>query len=239
MSTPTTLTARAKRYLARSPWLPIAIGVTAVATAAVVWTWYSSTPAPESDNQSASRSNDADYTDGIPTRRKRARRTIAVVVSAEAGTTASGSILDALPRFDLDTTQLVVLIYAPRATSVTDDSANVIQPSTDIARLQTLGSTAASLVERDEMVMTFSSSAGYVHMLRHLGPSHVLLEDSHALIGAEGANVKQLTGWVGSVDIVIRNGMITETPGENIEGLGLGRVKLDELDTKWAKGIRN
>lgn len=213
--------------------------MTVVATAAAVWTWYSSTPAPDSDDQCAGRSNDAGHTDGTPPRRKRGRRTIAVVVSAEAGTTASGSILDALPRFDLGTTQLVILIYAPRATSVTDDSANVVQPSTDIARLQTLGSTAASLVERDEMVMTFSSSAGYVHMLRHLGPSHVLLEDSHALIGAEGINVKQLTGWVGSVDIVMRKGTGTgtETLENDIEGLGLGRVKLDELDTTWAKGI--
>jgi len=65
----------------------------------------------------------------------------------------------------------------------------------------TLQQQALHLVEKPAMVMPFSTPAGYVHMLRHLGPDLVYVVD--ALSGAEGANISDIKSWVGQTIVVV------------------------------------
>lgn len=55
-------------------------------------------------------------------------------------------------------------------------------------------SQALSLVEKETMVMPFTTPNGYVHILRHLQPQVVYLQES--LAGEEGALVNQLQTWL-------------------------------------------
>ncbi|KAI1175115.1 hypothetical protein F4777DRAFT_551426 [Nemania sp. FL0916] len=55
-------------------------------------------------------------------------------------------------------------------------------------------SQALTLVEKETMVMPFTTPGGYVHMLRHLEPEVLYLQG--ALAGEEGALVTQLQSWL-------------------------------------------
>ena len=60
---------------------------------------------------------------------------------------------------------------------------------------------AQALVEKDTMIMPFSTPTGYVHILRHLGPETVYLQ--HTLSGPGGEAISQISGWVGQVLLVV------------------------------------
>ncbi|KAK8094763.1 hypothetical protein PG997_001448 [Apiospora hydei] len=55
-------------------------------------------------------------------------------------------------------------------------------------------SQALSLVEKDSMIMPFTSSNGHVHILRHLQPEIVYLQES--LSGDNGGHITQLQTWL-------------------------------------------
>ncbi|KAK8087233.1 peroxin 22-like protein [Apiospora phragmitis] len=55
-------------------------------------------------------------------------------------------------------------------------------------------SQALSLVEKDSMIMPFTSPNGHVHILRHLQPEIVYLQES--LAGDNGSHITQLQTWL-------------------------------------------
>lgn len=55
-------------------------------------------------------------------------------------------------------------------------------------------SQAVALVEKETMVMPFSTPNGYVHILRHLQPEVLYLQES--LAGSEGSTINQLQTWL-------------------------------------------
>ncbi|RYP68155.1 hypothetical protein DL770_008490 [Monosporascus sp. CRB-9-2] len=55
-------------------------------------------------------------------------------------------------------------------------------------------SQAVALVEKETMVMPFSTPNGYVHILRHLQPEVLYLQES--LAGSEGNTINQLQTWL-------------------------------------------
>ncbi|RYO97437.1 hypothetical protein DL764_007315 [Monosporascus ibericus] len=55
-------------------------------------------------------------------------------------------------------------------------------------------SQAVALVEKDTMVMPFSTPNGYVHILRHLQPDVLYLQES--LAGSQGSTIDQLQTWL-------------------------------------------
>ncbi|KAF2849082.1 hypothetical protein T440DRAFT_427187 [Plenodomus tracheiphilus IPT5] len=73
--------------------------------------------------------------------------------------------------------------------------------SSDNVLWNTLHAQALRLVENPAMVMPFSTPAGYVHMLRHIGPELVYIVD--ALSGTEGSNIEDIKRWVGQTIVVV------------------------------------
>lgn len=65
----------------------------------------------------------------------------------------------------------------------------------------TLYTQAEGLVESKTMIMPFTTSTGYIHLLRHLGPETVYLQQT--LSGERGDGVDQIKGWVGQVVLVV------------------------------------
>ena len=55
-------------------------------------------------------------------------------------------------------------------------------------------SQAKALVEKDSQILTFTSASGHVHILRHIQPDVVYLQES--LAGDNGATVTQLQTWL-------------------------------------------
>lgn len=66
---------------------------------------------------------------------------------------------------------------------------------------QALYAQAQALVEKDTMVLPFTTPSGHIHLLRHLGPEVVYIQDS--LSGDHGELVAQISGWVGQVVVVV------------------------------------
>ncbi|PGG96800.1 hypothetical protein AJ79_09445 [Helicocarpus griseus UAMH5409] len=60
---------------------------------------------------------------------------------------------------------------------------------------------AQALVDKETMIMPFSTPTGHVHMLRHLSPDVVYIQES--MTGNDGEAVHQITGWVRQVVIVV------------------------------------
>lgn len=66
---------------------------------------------------------------------------------------------------------------------------------------KTLYSQAQTLVDRETMIMPFSTVGGHVHILRHLSPDIVYIQES--LAGPEGEAVQQISNWVRHVVVVV------------------------------------
>ncbi len=62
-------------------------------------------------------------------------------------------------------------------------------------------SQARGLVEKETMVMPFTTPTGHVHLLRHLAPEIVYIQAS--LSGEDGDVVTHISGWVGQVVLVV------------------------------------
>lgn len=127
--------------------------------------------------------------------------------------------------FDHETTDLFVLIYAPQLKNAPSISASSVLGSS-YSNISTPGQTpgselqsisprleaanptfdhlqqqAQSLVDHPTKIMPFTTSAGYVSILRHLAPQIVYLSDT--LSGRDGETVAQLKGWVGHTVLVV------------------------------------
>ncbi|KAJ5925823.1 hypothetical protein N7454_007333 [Penicillium verhagenii] len=66
---------------------------------------------------------------------------------------------------------------------------------------RTLYTQAQALVERENMIMPFSTPTGYVHLVRHLAPDLVYAQES--LTGETGDAVQHISGWVRQVIVVV------------------------------------
>jgi hypothetical protein len=66
---------------------------------------------------------------------------------------------------------------------------------------KTLHNQANALVERDTMVLPFTSKTGHKHILKSLGPEVVYIQES--LCGRDGDLVADLSGWVRQIVVVI------------------------------------
>lgn len=60
---------------------------------------------------------------------------------------------------------------------------------------------AQALVDDETMVMPFTTLSGHVHLLRHLGPEIVYIQE--ILTGPGGDVVSQISNWVGQIVLVV------------------------------------
>ena len=77
-------------------------------------------------------------------------------------------------------------------------------PEIEIPKLKmfdTLYTQAQAIVEKETMIMPFSTLTGYIPMLRHLGPETVYLQAS--LAGDKGQEVDQIKSWVDQIVLVV------------------------------------
>lgn len=95
----------------------------------------------------------------------------------------------------------------PTDTTETTDLATV-EPSPVLDRFEssspifkTLYNQAQTLVDKETMIMPFNSPNGHVHMIRHLSPDIVYMQES--LAGPEGDAAHHISGWVRQIVIVI------------------------------------
>ncbi|KAM0701006.1 hypothetical protein Q7P35_011366 [Cladosporium inversicolor] len=79
----------------------------------------------------------------------------------------------------------------------------------------TLYQQALTLVSHSSRILPFTTQAGYVQILKHLGPQLVYVTEE--LSGTDGESVAQLRGWVGSTIVVAGEGLAdTETEDEGV-----------------------
>ncbi|KAK0740615.1 hypothetical protein B0T18DRAFT_373666 [Schizothecium vesticola] len=134
------------------------------------------------------------------------------------------SILSHIPKnIDHSKVKLYVLIYAPNLKDTSVGASSTLPPPSlsssfsniDHAQAQTPGeeaksplvsattadpaynavyAQAQSLVEKDSMVLTFTTPNGHSHILRHIQPEIVYLQES--LAGDNGSVVTQLQTWL-------------------------------------------
>ncbi len=94
---------------------------------------------------------------------------------------------------------------------------------------KTLYNQAIAIVDRDTMVIPYTSSSGHKHILRSLAPEVVYIQES--LCGRDGEIVSDLSGWVRQTVIVIGDegghGGLVDTDDE---GSAVGGYKRGE---KW------
>ncbi|KAL2813745.1 hypothetical protein BJX63DRAFT_393967 [Aspergillus granulosus] len=65
----------------------------------------------------------------------------------------------------------------------------------------TLYTQGQAIVEKETMIMPFSTLTGYVHLVRHLSPDTVYVQES--LAGEDGSAVHHISGWVRQVVVVV------------------------------------
>lgn len=80
------------------------------------------------------------------------------------------------------------------------NSLDTISPHTPA--FNALWSEAEDIVEKNTMIFPFTTQGGHVHILRHLNPDHVYLQN--ALSGKEGDVITHLQHWLrGDVVVVV------------------------------------
>ncbi|EWG50452.1 hypothetical protein FVEG_09663 [Fusarium verticillioides 7600] len=141
----------------------------------------------------------------------RRRKTVAIVVSAETGAVPEeedsfhehASILSHIPRnIDHSKVKLFVLIYAPGLKEPAMDTATIQTPAEESKNqlesaspsFNSIYSQALSLVEKETMVLPFTTPNGHVHILRHLQPEVIYLQK--ALSGQDGSIITTLQTWL-------------------------------------------
>jgi len=130
--------------------------------------------------------------------------------------------------------------------------------SSPSAAFNAVYSQALSLVEKETMVLPFTTDHGHVHILRHLGPEIVYLQES--LAGNNGDVITHLQSWLRQ-DVVLvvgadggHGGLAdSESEAEHVEkkehwwekedrvGLGRGVVVVEGLRVgdDWARRVEN
>lgn len=109
---------------------------------------------------------------------------------------------------------------------------------------QALQTQAQSLLRHPAHLLPFTTPTGHVHLLRHLAPSLVYVQESLAGSAADGEVVKQIDGWVGQVVVVVgaEGAGLADTETEDEGGPGAGRRGgrkwwMDERRVGLGKGV--
>lgn len=87
-----------------------------------------------------------------------------------------------------------------QAQSPKDEKSPILHTSSNSPGFNAIYSQALALVEKETMVLPFTSSTGHSHILRHLQPDVVYLQES--LSGDNGSIVTQLQTWLNK-DIIL------------------------------------
>ncbi|KAG5974257.1 hypothetical protein E4U55_008269 [Claviceps digitariae] len=144
-----------------------------------------------------------------PTSRYKTRKTVAIVVSADTkvsnfdddGTHELASILSHIPRHnDFSRIKLYILIYAPDLqestldgqTSVKETKSPLITPAN--AAYHAVYTQALTLVDKETTILPFTTPQGHVHILRHIQPEVLYLQES--LSGEDGKTIANLQTWM-------------------------------------------
>ena len=69
------------------------------------------------------------------------------------------------------------------------------------SKFKALYAEAQALVEKDTMIMPFTTPEGHIHLLRHLGPEIVYIQET--LTGSKGEAISPMKNWVGQIVIVV------------------------------------
>lgn len=97
---------------------------------------------------------------------------------------------------------------------------------------QAVYSHAQSLVENDTLILPFTTLSGHVHILRHLAPEVVYIQDS---LTGNGDIVTHVSGWVGRVIVVVGaeggHGGLIDSDDEVTQ-------EADDAEKWWQKGDR-
>ena len=96
---------------------------------------------------------------------------------------------------------------------------NPVDSPTESPFFRALYNQAQALVEKETMIMPFTTQDGHIHILRHLAPEIVYIQES--MSGSHGDAVTHMARWVGQVVVVIgdeggRGGLVDT---EDEEGL--------------------
>ena len=91
---------------------------------------------------------------------------------------------------------------------------------------KTLHNQAQTLVEKDTMIVPFTSRTGHKHILKSLAPELVYIQET--LCGSEGGIVADLSGWVRQTVVVIGDeggqGGLVDTDDEGARAGSKGQV---------------
>lgn len=89
-----------------------------------------------------------------------------------------------------------------------DSSRQGGEPEGSTALFKTLYTQAQAIVDKESMIMPFSTATGFVHLVRHMSPEIVYVQES--LTGKEGDAVHHITRWVRQVVVVVgdRGGLV-------------------------------
>ena len=115
----------------------------------------------------------------------------------------------------------------PQDGILTNVDPNPINESSTL--FKTLYNQAVPIVDRDTMVIPFTSPSGHKHILRSLAPEVVYIQES--LCGRDGEIISELSGWVKQTVIVIGDegghGGLIDTDDEG------GAVRGAKRGEKW------
>lgn len=121
---------------------------------------------------------------------------------------------------------------------------------------KTLHNQAMELVDKDTMILPYTSANGHKHILRSLAPEVVYIQES--LCGRDGEIVSDLSGWVRQTVVVIGDegghGGLIDTDDESVtqkpetwwqkeERTGLGKrvavVESLKIGEDWQRRVNN
>lgn len=163
------------------------------------------------------------------------RRTIAVVVSSvvpenqdilQAPGRRLLEQLDCHQIIDVASTDLLILIYAPSLKSYPNSLSVPTQSGEpDFEQPQPLYSIleaqAMSIVPHPAHILPFTTPKGYIHLLRHLAPNMVYIQENILEVQDEDS-IAQLKGWVGQMVVVTPDG--SSSPEAEIQRKGVDIV---------------
>ena len=119
---------------------------------------------------------------------------------------------------------------------------------------KTLHNQAQAIVERDSMILPFTTPNGHKHILKSLAPEIVYVQES--LSGDEGALITDLSGWVRQIVVIIGDeggtgGLIDtedeDRPGKEVQwwqreertgvGRGVSVVESVKIGDDWRRRV--
>lgn len=99
-------------------------------------------------------------------------------------------------------------VLSPGEPPIGDLNASDSRQDDQTPLFKTLYTQAQAIAEKESMIMPFSTSTGFVHLVRHISPDIVYVQES--LTGKEGEPIQHITRWVRQVVVVVgeRGGLV-------------------------------